>query len=45
MCLSYLVVDEQLKKENVNIGQATLDSATSQAEHTGMLVRMRHRVM
>ena len=24
MCLSYLVVDEQLKKENVNIGQATL---------------------
>ena len=32
MCLSYLVVDEQLKKENVNIGQATLDSATSQAE-------------
>lgn len=32
MCLSYLVVDEQLKKENVNIGQATIDSATSQAE-------------
>ncbi len=32
MCLSYLVVDEQLKKENVNIGQATLDSATNQAE-------------
>ena len=26
------MVDEQLKKENVNIGQATLDSATSQAE-------------
>ncbi len=45
MCLSYLVVDEQLKKENVNIGQATLDSATSQAESYGMSAGMRHRVM
>ena len=32
MCLSYLVVNEQIEKEKVEIGQATLDTANDQAE-------------
>lgn len=32
MCLSYLVLDAQLKAQGVEVGEATLDSAEAQAE-------------
>ena len=32
MCLSYLVVDAQLKEMGIDVGEATLDSAKAQAE-------------